>query len=318
MGGDSQQESPSSDVRVKKSPIQDEAKSSQLVNYLAGLGAGTVSTTIGYPLDVARVRFLFGQSTKAMFQGFTFSFLYSIGKSGLVWPIQKNIHEYIERTYQGPTAHLFSGAVGNVIPGIIFNPCNVIKVRYMESSKKTTFREILASIRQEGTYAVFTKGFVATVIRDATWGLIYFPLFTYIKSSLSHAYPSQPLNILDHHINNPPSNSTISSSPSSVPKSSISSFVLSQNSLNTMTASASAAATATLLTSFLDGARLFQQKSLEKHLEPISIWKGLKMTLLPNRRNLLSIMTGVGRVTITTAFGHLTYLTITSSFNPPT
>jgi len=250
-----------------------------VINYISGLGAGLVSTTIGYPLDVARVRYLFGSNTKNLSNGMAFAFLYSIGKSGLVWPLQKDMHEKIERHFPGKVGTILSGAFGNVVPGVIFNPCNVIKVRYMESSDKTTLRQILQHIRTQEGFGVFKKGIVATVLRDSIWGMLYFSTFSHLKTTLYPVKKNQRAEIM-----------------------------------STMTASAVAASTSTFLTSFLDAARLFQQKSVDARTKNYySFWSGLKMAFIPSQRNFLSILTGVGRVTITTVFGHLTFLAITST-----
>jgi len=80
-------------------------------------------------------------------------------------------------------------------------------------------------------------------------------------------------------------------------------------------ASAIAACSSTLVTSFLDGARLFQQKSRDPKTGHASLPGALKMAIHPSRRNLLSVMSGVGRVAITTVFGHITFLKISSYFH---
>eukprot|EP01119_Soliformovum_irregulare_P020610 TRINITY_DN6705_c0_g1_i2.p1 TRINITY_DN6705_c0_g1~~TRINITY_DN6705_c0_g1_i2.p1 ORF type:complete len:106 (-),score=8.84 TRINITY_DN6705_c0_g1_i2:24-341(-) len=67
--------------------------------YIAGMAAGAVSTITGYPLDAIRVRMIFHSSTSNITNGFAFSFLYSIGKNGLVWPIQKTLQDSVKEKY---------------------------------------------------------------------------------------------------------------------------------------------------------------------------------------------------------------------------
>lgn len=85
--------------------------------------------------------------------GIIFTFLFSVFKQGLVWPIQKDfqvfynffyiifiiIQEYVKLSGQFENEFLgiiVSGTIGNLIPSILFNPFNIIKVRYMETHEK--------------------------------------------------------------------------------------------------------------------------------------------------------------------------------------
>jgi len=242
----------------------------EITNYCAGFNAGMASTMIAYPLDVARVRILFGTSMKNITNGLGFTSVFSIVKQGLVWPLQKTLQNYAdERRFVGFGGILISGAIGNVIPGIICNPANVIKVRYMESHKAITLREICKDIINNEGWLVFKQGIEATILRDAVWGSVYFPVYTYFKQYL-----------------NEKSNNEF---------------------LVNMTCSSTAAATATTLSSFLDGIRLWQMKSAGKEGH-YSFTQGLKFVLKPTRSNFLATFTGVLRVTISTTLGHLTYL----------
>lgn len=121
-------------------------------------------------------------------------------------------------------------------------------------------------------------------MRDGLWGMIYFPLFLHLKSILI-------------------ANQNSSQFPSNVKSNE---FVMN------MIASSGAAGSATLLSSFLDSVRLFQQKTHDPE-KGTSLLKALKMSLIPNKRNVASVLTGVGRVTITTCFGHLTFIAISQA-----
>jgi len=257
----------------KKPSLEQDAKKKfrrEANNYCAGLAAGISSTMIAYPLDVARVRILFGASIKNITNGMGFTIAFSIVKQGLVWPLQKTLHNYVEKQhFTGLAGILVSGAIGNVIPGIVCNPGNVIKVRYMESHKAITLREICKDIIKNEGWLVFKQGIEATILRDALWGSVYFPVFTYFKRFLDKKSKNELL------VN--------------------------------MTCSSTAAATATTLSSVLDGIRLWQMKSAGREGHH-SFIQGLKLVLKPTRSNFLATFTGVLRVTISTMLGHLTYL----------
>jgi len=254
-----------------------DAKKHEFYRYLAGLSAGLVSTSAGYPLDVVRVRLLFKQSAITnLGSGFTFAFLVSIGKAGLVWPLQKTIQDSIRNNsgLQNELAIKFlSGACGNVIPGILFNPANVVKVRYMEDSRTNkSLHEIVSHIYHTEGWTAFKKGLGATLLRDSVWGMVYFPLYTAIRRKFSQ---------------NPSKDFWMNTS-----------------------ASAIAAGLSTLLTSSLDGARLFEQKTAHPEKGGHTFLKGLKMVIKPTWNNFGGTMFGVIRVTITTVLGHVTFMEI--------
>lgn len=61
------------------------------------------SSILGFPLDVLRIRLLFGVAVHNFFNGFGFTFSFTILKSGLVWPVQRNIKEALESQLGGGT-----------------------------------------------------------------------------------------------------------------------------------------------------------------------------------------------------------------------
>jgi len=228
----------------------------------------------GYPLDAIRIRMIFHTSTANMFNGFTFSFLYSIGKNGLVWPIQRTLQDNAKERFgeNGVASTIVTGAIGNVIPGFIFNPCNVIKVRLMESGTKKPLVEVVRHMYQNEGFAAFTKGVGATLARDAVWGSLYFPVYTHLKG----VFPSNSESDLFY----------------------------------TTTSSALAAGTATMVSSFLDGARLFEQHTADAGKKSLTFMEGFKRATQINRWNALATASGVIRVTFTTVLGHITFLQV--------
>jgi hypothetical protein len=168
---------------------------------------------------------------------------------------------------------VLSGAIGNLIPGVIFNPCNVIKVRYMESHKPTNLAAILKDIYKHDGLQIFRKGLGMTMMRDFLWGMIYFPLFSSLKNQhFSHLSNNQIL--VD------------------------------------IWSSGCSAAISTLFTSGVDATRLFQQKTVDPKKGHTNLLTAFKLALVPSRKNLNSTLTGVARVTATTVAGHVTFLAI--------
>jgi len=249
-------------------------------HYAAGVASGAVSTLVGYPLDVARVRLLFGASTKNLFNGVGFTFTYSMFKSGLVWPLQKDFQQFINSKKifgegVSTTSIALTGAVGNLIPGMIFNPCNIIKVRYMESPEKHKLREIVRHIIETQGGTAFVRGLLPTLLRDGVWGMAYFPLFHKFQGIFPETTDKTKLFGQD------------------------------------LAASTGAASLATLISSYLDGIRLWQQREERSPTgRHHTFVEGAKKVIMPSRANFLSTFSGVVRVTITTVFGHVTYIQI--------
>jgi len=191
-----------------------------------------------------------------------------------VWPLQKTIQDNIK--YNSGLQNEFaikvlSGACGNVIPGIIFNPANVIKVRYMEDPREIkSLKEIVTKMYYNEGLNVFKKGLAATLLRDSCWGMIYFPLYSHVRNKL----PKDP----------------------------------SKDFLMNTSSSAIAAGCSTLVTAWLDSARLFEQKTATTGSH--TFWYGLQKALKPTWNNFGGTMFGVLRVTITTALGHMTFVEI--------
>jgi hypothetical protein len=181
--------------------------------------------------------------------------------------------------------------MGNVIPGVIFTPANVIKVRYMESTQKRTLINIISTtLKNEGIHAFF-KGIGATILRDSIWGVIYFPLYNHIKNSFTK---------------------TDDTSTTSKPDSKAEFW-------HALVASTTAASAATFMSSFFDGVRLLQQRTASHKEAPgtsilksqiQSFFKGLKKVTKPTGRNAKATFTGVARVVVSTVTGQMTFVQV--------
>jgi len=245
-----------------------------VLNYIGGLAGGFVASTVGFPLDVLRTRLLFGgQLHGNFFNGFLFTFPYTILKTGLVWPLQRNIKQLCEERVSGFGGTLLSGTIGNALPGVLLNPLNIIKVRLMESHDPKKVREVVKQIITTEGKEAFRRGLCATLTRDALWGMLYFPLFEFHQRHLTPHISSR--NTEQHSL------------------------------LQLVTASVSAASMSTLCTSVIDSMRMYQMKSLSEHRGWRDAWR---ISIKPTHLNILATMSGVSRVAITTALGHVSYL----------
>lgn len=160
----------------------------------------------------------------------------------------------------------------------------------MENEKDKSFRQIVSKMYRKEGLEVFKKGLAATVLRDFCWGSIYFPLFQSFKTNVFH--------VPDMESAGKPGGPTSW-----------------EVSLQTMKASCSAAALATLATTVLDSARLWEQRTADKDLGAHRFLAALKLATAPTKRNLFAVLTGLVRVTLSTGIGHLTYVRIQMFFD---
>lgn len=220
--------------------------------------------------------------------GLGFTFAFSIVKSGFVWPIQNQLQKQIDKqslvSIPSWLQPVVSGAIGNVIPGILCNPANLIKVRYMETSvqPQSAFKIVRGIIKNEGIGA-FRRGLFTTLLRDFVWGMLYFPLFFRINNSLA----SSPY--------------FRASNDKEMGRLKLQQFLL---------ASSLSASLSTLGSSVLDGIRLYEMKKPTTTTKNgLTFLQGMKHVLKPTKQNILSTAIGVTRVSITTTLGHLTFHT---------
>mmetsp|Transcript_3842 Transcript_3842/g.4254 ORF Transcript_3842/g.4254 Transcript_3842/m.4254 type:complete len:266 (-) Transcript_3842:17-814(-) len=240
-------------------------------NYASGLTAGMVSALSGYPLDVLRVRFLFDTPRRNLFNGATFTICHQLVKAGLVWPIQRSIEDELKKYPSLPFQAVISGSIGSVVPSVLLNPLNVIKVRYMESHVPLKFNGIWKSLIEKEGLKWLTRGMQVTVVRDLVWGAVYFPTYEYLSKMLQDNEDS--------------------------------SYWMSK-----VTSMACSAAFATALASGIDAVRLLQMRAPKKCGNYISLWPAIQAANRPSMRNLRATFIGVLRVTLTTVLSHLTYL----------
>ncbi len=224
---------------------------------MAGLAAGLMNSIVGYPLDVIRIRTLFGKKLGNLSNGFFFSMTYSLIKNGAIWPLQKSIRE----STNDQNAFL-SGCVANLIPATILNPFNLVRVRYAQSATPMTLYGICKNIN---SHRELFRGYPITLLRDGIWGGIYFSLYQTLEK--------------DHQ---------------------------------KLTSSLISGGVATFITSWIDGIRLYQQKHAES---PTSFKEMIKSVSQPNRKNCISTLTGVTRVTLTTSIAHMTFLALSQEKN---
>jgi len=248
-------------------------QSTALHQATALLGSGCVSTTVGFPLESLRIRLLFGNqigATSTLGRGLVFSQSLSVIKTGCIWPLQEMINKYLaEQKVSGVYSTIISGGISNLLPNTILAPFSITKVHLMRDYKRQSWIAVSYNIYRLNGVMGFYKGNSATMLRDAAWGMIYFPAYELFNQQ-----------IRQH-----------------VPKSSI--FA------NDMTSTFAGAVTASILTSWIDAIRLHMMN--QDRIAHESFSKLVRCALAPTKANILSTSMGVLRVGICTSIAHTSY-----------
>lgn len=251
-------------------------QNSPLHQAMALLGSGCLSTTVGFPLESLRVRILFGNQIGAatsLGRGLVFSQSLSIVKTGCIWPLQEVIKKYLsEQKVSGLYATFISGGISNVLPNAILAPFSITKVHLMRDYKSQSWIAVSYNIYRLSGVRGFYKGNSATMVRDAAWGMIYFPAMDVIQRKVNDVVPGAPEFVND----------------------SVSTF--------------GGAVVATSLTSWIDAIRLHMMNNDRVVHE--SFGKLVRCALSPTRANIISTALGVLRVGICTAVAHTSYKAI--------
>lgn len=274
--------------RVPSRPYLDKNK------LFASVGSGILAAAASHPLDLLRIRILLGnrvsqlksalvkeaqkgrslQGSKVfqLSKALSLTLFLSAFKSGAVWPLQGFLEEKIKLSNVTDfQSKLFAGAIGNILPNMLCAPLNMIRVHAMSEHTKVSFTEIAFKIFQESGIRGFYKGMPITILRDLSWGAIFFPLFGIFKRIALERFPDKK-----------------------------------EVTINLLT-STSSAVVATASTAWLDAFRLHQMNSHLYQLNERTNWNFFKKSITPSKANAQSTFTGIFRVGFSTAIAYSAY-----------
>jgi len=171
----------------------------------------------------------------------------------------------------------FSSMLAGMVLGFLAAPINVIKVPLQSGvNAEFTVRQIIRDVYRQYGFSGFYRGGLGIVLRDTVWSMAYFPLFGFLRKTLS-SLPS-------HH--------TVSErDPMNV----------ATNLVSSVTAS-----TMAMLASYpFDSSRLYRQRFGGGKY---SFWHGFIKSFQPSAANYRSLGASLMRVPLATAFSHTLYL----------
>lgn len=248
---------------------------------LASFGAGFTSTIFGHPLDLLRMRILFGNSIafSNLNKGIKYSLIVSALKSGLTWPIQESLQKKLDvHNIEGLRAKILSGGIASALPNLIFSPFNIVRVHLLRDNSKYTPFQIAKMIYAGSGFRGFYKAISTTSIRDGSWGIVYFTSEENLRTKIKKLSP-------DKH----------------------------QMTIN-FQASVYASTLATATTAWIDAVRLHLINA--DKVRYTSYREIFKKALAPSKANFLATSIGVIRVIISTAVSRVAFDFFNRSVNP--
>lgn len=84
-----------------------------------------------------------------------------------------------------PATHMLAASMGEVVACLIRVPTEVVKQRTQASPTSTTYRILLATVKEEGVRGLY-RGYGSTVLREIPFSLVQFPLWEYLKTLWSY------------------------------------------------------------------------------------------------------------------------------------
>ena len=158
---------------------------------------------------------------------------------------------------------------------MIYNPINGIKLGLQTSEIRTTWLQVAREKYNTYGFRGFYRGIGFLALRDALWGMTYFPLYTWTKNVLNDSIEER------------------------------------FSGQNEIGASLFSASVTTVMAFPLDSARITRQNYKKQY----GIWEGLIKSITPTRHNFLSLFAGCSRTVLSITINHCSFLFLTAYFH---
>ncbi|KAL6070237.1 mitochondrial ornithine carrier protein [Balamuthia mandrillaris] len=252
--------------------------------YSSGMIVGLANAAVFHPIDSLRIRYFFQKkhlgSSSTFFNGLVFNLVSTAVKQMAVFPTQDVLKRFFQtQGYTPKQSQFYSGFISGVGLGLVASPINVIKVPLQASRQQKRTLQVSREVYEKFGLRGFFRGGLGVVLRDTSWSITYFPLYSYFNRHLQPLFPA--------------------ASASSDPASFFSSAFW-----HNSTASILAGTVAMAVSYPFDGARLYRQH----HKESYAFWYGFLESFKPSASNAKSFTTGLVRVPLATTFCHTLYL----------
>jgi hypothetical protein len=153
---------------------------------MSGMTIGIMTAGLFQPIDALRIRSFLNPdkmgSPYSLKNGLAFNMLSSGVKAVVSFPVRERINEKTNKYFKTPvlTEIMASALTGGVL-SIIGTPINVIKIRCQNhSGTNLSSFAVGHDIYQKRGLRGFYQGSYATMLRDISWNVVYFPMFDYL------------------------------------------------------------------------------------------------------------------------------------------
>uniref|UniRef100_A0A8C2X9L6 Mitochondrial S-adenosylmethionine carrier protein n=1 Tax=Cyclopterus lumpus TaxID=8103 RepID=A0A8C2X9L6_CYCLU len=165
----------------------------ELSSLQAGGCAGMCVDLTLYPLDTVKTRL---QSQQGFYKAGGFRGIYAGVPSAAVGSFPNAAAFFVtyectksllgsggalEAPHVAPVTHMLAASLGEMVACLIRVPTEVVKQRTQASPSSSTYRMLLATLREEGVRGLY-RGYGSTVLREIPFSLVQFPLWEYLKT----------------------------------------------------------------------------------------------------------------------------------------
>lgn len=172
-----------------------------IINFIAGIGAGSVSAFVFAPLDVIKTRIQVKSNVphtiqqiyklegiKGFYKGYSASAIIIPVFWSIYFPIYTHTKKYLEKSHSPFVSNSVSALCAGLVTNTITNPLWIVRTRIQTQAINTnmpihytdTFVGLRNLFAKEG-FTGMTKGLSASLI-GTSHAVIQFPLYEYIKS----------------------------------------------------------------------------------------------------------------------------------------
>ncbi len=162
------------------------------VALLSGGAAGMTVDVVLFPLDTLKTRmqssegFIKAGGFRGIYKGISAAATGSAPGAALFFCTYEKMKTVLKSTgqFSAPVVHMGAASMGEIMACLVRVPTEVVKQRMQTGMHGSMRKTIEHTIKQEGYTGMYT-GFGITVMREVPFSLIQFPLYEYLKGTIT-------------------------------------------------------------------------------------------------------------------------------------
>lgn len=165
---------------------------------VAGGIAGTTVDVVLYPLDTLKTRlqssqgFIKAGGFRGIYKGLSAAAVGSAPGAALFFMTYENLKRFLgdKKNADGssslapPVVHMIAASMGEITACLVRVPTEVVKQRMQTGMFDSILSTVSNTIRQDGYMGLYS-GYGITIMREVPFSLIQFPLYEYLKKSMT-------------------------------------------------------------------------------------------------------------------------------------